>query len=286
MIQSLAIQGYFAQMRHFFSRQGFDVSTKVIYGADAKGNLDLLDQDLANKDMDRKGTTTRESVRSNPYTYLFWTKGTMENIVRRSARLRDGVDEQGSAHYKKVVSIKFPLVLAFISNKGNTIEDFEEAFAAEWQNLHNAQYSMKWAYPRESDTTQDDLWMNATIIQELGSSELVSYREGNLFAYSWTATLHLTFVSEFAEAILHRLKHVMVDLYTKQGIPLASIGDINTPTHEVGEVPDTGTGEAGPGFVRIPEHTPQDPPPVADYTAIDGTVVPDVPVIPHTRFDF
>jgi len=282
VIQSIAIQAYFAQMRHFFTRQGFDLGTRVIYGADAQGNIDLLDKDLANKDMPRKDETNRETVRSNPYTYLFWTKGSVENIVRRSAYIRDGINpETGTARFRKIVSIKFPLVLAFISNKGNTVEDFEEAFATEWQNLHNAPLSLKWAFPDESKTIKDDLWMNATVIQELGTSELVSYRPGDLFAYSWTATLHLNVAGEFAEKTLQHLKRVVVDLYSKTGIPLASIGSENSPTHKVGTVPDTGTGESGPGYVRIPENTPKDPPEVADYIAADGTVVEGVPKVAY-----
>lgn len=286
MIQTIAIQAYFAMMRNFFTRQGFDLGTRVIYGADAQGNLDLLDKDLANRKMDRKSETNRENVRSNPYTYLFWTKGKVENIIRRSAFIRDGIDPKtGAAHYRKVVSIKFPLILAFISNKGNTVEDFEEAFAAEWQNIHNAPISLKWAFPDESKTTGNDLWMNATVIQELGSSELVSYRPGDLFAYSWTAMLHLNVAGEFAEKTLRRLKHIVVDLYGKGGVPLASIGAENSPTHKVGTVPDTGTGEPGPGYVRIPENTPKDPPEVGEYITADGTKVEDVPKIAYFKKD-
>lgn len=292
MIQSIAIQAYFAQMRHFFTRQGFNLGTRVIYGGDAQGNLDLLDKDLANYNMPRKATTTRETVRSNPYTYLFWTKGTVENINRRSVRIRDGISPTGHPIFKKYVSVKFPLQLAYLSNKGNTIEDFEEAYAAEWQNIHNAPLSLKWAFPAEAaklkadGEVNPDLWMNATVIQNLGSSELVSYRLGNLFAYSWTAWIHLNFVSEFASVTLKRLKNIVVDLYNPEGIPLASIGAKNSPTFKVGEVPDTGTGEPGPGYVRIPENTPLDPPAVADYESAvigpDGKpiVVKDVPVIP------
>ena len=295
MIQTIAIQAYFAMMRNFFTRQGFDLGTRVIYGADAQGNLDLLDKDLANRKMDRKSETDRENVRSNPYTYLFWTKGKVENIIRRSAFIRDGIDPKtGAAHFRKVVSIKFPLILAFISNKGNTVEDFEEAFAAEWQNIHNAPISLKWAFPDESETIADDLWMNATVIQELGSSEMVSYKPGDLFAYSWIATIHLNVAGEFASKTIRRLKRIVVDLYDKKGIPLAAIGKENSPTHKEGIVPETlpdanlfppmedeSRPHEGPGFVRIPENTPKDPPEVADYIAADGTVVEDVPKVAY-----
>lgn len=286
MIQSIAIQAYFAQMRRFFTRQGFDLGTRVIYGADAQGNIDLLDKDLANKEMARKGETDRDDVRSNPYTYLFWTKGKVSNRIRRSARIRDGVvPETGAARFRKVVSINFPIILVFLSNKGNTVEDFEEAFAAEWQNVHNAPISLKWAFPDESSLTHNDLWMNVTVTQELGESELVSYRPGNLFAYSWVATLHLTVAGEFAEKQLQRLRRVVVDMYTEQGVPLASIGAKNSPTHRVDTVPDTGTGEPGPGYVRIPENTPKDPPEVGEYIAVDGTKVEDVPKVAYFEKD-
>lgn len=230
MIQSIAIQSYFAQMRHFFTRQGFDTSMSVIYGADAQGNLELLDKDLANKDMPRKQGTDRENVRSNPYTYLFWTKGELTNIIRRSARIRDGIDPTtGAARFKKFVSVKFPLNLAFISNKGDTVEDFEEAFAAEWQNVHTAPLSMKWAFPDESATIENDLNMNATVIQELGASELISYRTGNLFAYTWSVLIHLNIAGEFAEKTLARLKKIVVDLYNPNGVPLASMDSEGHP---------------------------------------------------------
>lgn len=285
MIQTIAIQSYFAQMRHFFTRQGFDTSMKVVYGADAQGNLDLLDKDLANKPMDRKQGSDRETVRKDPYTYLFWTKGPVENIIRRSARVRDGIDpETGAARFKKFVSVKFPLALAFISNKGNAVEDFEEAFAAEWQNIHNAPLSLKWAFPAESEQTQNDYWMNATVIQDLGTSELVSYRTGNLFAYTWSAMIHLNFVSEFAEQVVSRVKHVVVDLYNENGIPLASIGEKNKPTYEAGTVPDTGTGEPGEGYVPVPVNTPKEPPEMVIHTAADGTTV-EVPEIPYFEKD-
>lgn len=280
MIQSIAIQAYFAQMRHFFTRQGFDLGTRVVYGADAQGNLDLLDKDLATRKMARKSETDRENVRSNPYTYLFWTKGKLENIVRRSARIRDGIDpETGRMRFRKVVSVSFPLILVFLSNKGNTVEDFEEAFAAEWQNVHNAPISLKWAFPDESKYIKDDLWMNVTVTQELGKSELVSYRQGDLFAYDWIATLHLTVAGEFATRTIRRLKRIIVDLYDKNGVPLASIGAENTPTHKAQELPPP------PHYERIPDHTPKIPPEVGDYIAADGTKVEDVPKVAYFEKD-
>ena len=273
-------------MRRFFTRQGFDTSMQVIYGADSEGNLELLDQDLADKEMPRKRETGRDDVRSAPYTYLFWTKGSVANIVRRYARARDGLSEAQLQKFKKVVSIRFPLQLVFVSNKGNAVEDFEEAFAAEWQNLHNAPLSLKWAFPDESALAQSDMWMDATVIQELGSAELVSYREGNLFAYSWSADICLTVAGEFADIELLRLKSIVVDLYGRGGVPLASIGDANYPTHEPGTVPDTGTGEPGLGFVPVPGHEPKDPPETKTHTSVTGAEVPGVPVVPWFQKDY
>ena len=31
MMQSIAVMAYFERMRHFFTRQGFDASMKVVY---------------------------------------------------------------------------------------------------------------------------------------------------------------------------------------------------------------------------------------------------------------
>lgn len=217
-------------MRHFFTRQGFDTSMKVVFGADAQGNLDLLSNDLADKNMQRKAETNRENVRKNPYTYLFWVKGSTENIIRRSIRLRDGVvPETGAVRFRKVVSLRFPLTLTFISNKGNTVEDFEEAFAAEWQNVHNAPISLKWVFPDESETIKDDLDIQETVIQDLGTSEMVSYKAGNFFAYTWTATINLNIAGEFADYTMQRLKSVVVDLYSKEGVPLASMDSEGQP---------------------------------------------------------
>lgn len=226
MIQSIAIKAYFAQMRNFFTRQGFDQSMKVAYGADAEGPQRLLDQDIANKKMNRKSETDRETVREDPYSFLFWTRDSLKNIVRRSVRIADGKTPDGKLKFKKTVSASFGMGCVLVSNKAELIEDFSEAFAAEYQNLHNVPINLKFAYEdRETPSAggYNTAGLNATIIQELGSEELVSFRQGNLFSYSWNINMYLQFVSEFANWEMAPLRSIVVDLYNPNGVPLASM---------------------------------------------------------------
>ena len=226
MIQSIAIQAYFNQMRDFFTRQGFDRSMKVVYGADAEGPQRLLDQDIANKEMPRKSMTDRETVRSNPYTYLFWTRDSLKNLVRRPVNLQDGFGPDGSVRYKKTVSAEFGMGCVLVSNKMDLIEDFAEAFAAEYQNLHNVPVNLKFAYDDRNSVSAggfNTIGLSFTIIQDLGTEEPVSFRVGNLFSYSWNVRIFLNFVSEFADIRLSPLERVIVDLYNVNGVPLASM---------------------------------------------------------------
>lgn len=225
MIQSIAIQAYFDRMRSFFTRQGFDPSLKIVYGADAEGAQQLLDQDMANKDMDRKQQTDRGTVRSAPYSYIFWNRDSLQNIIRRPIRLRDGLNE-GKGHFKKTVAASFGMGCVLVSNKANLIEDFAEAFAAEYQNMHSVPINLKFAYNDRNPIIEggfDTNGLNITVIQNLGTEELVSYRNGNLFSYSWNLTLYLNVVSEFADVLASPLKKVVVDLYNPRGVPLASM---------------------------------------------------------------
>jgi len=292
MMQSIAIQAYFAQMRHFFTRQGFDGSMKVVYGADAEGPQRLLDQDMADKDMDRKRQTNRDTVRSGPYTYLFWTKDSLKNIIRRPVYLRDGIAESGAAKFKKTVSVEFGMGCVLISNKANLIEDFSEAFAAEYQNMHTVPINLKFGYNDRSGIleggfdTGDSLTngLHFTVINELGTEELISFRQGNLFSYSWNTTFKLNVLSEFADKQISKLKEVVVDLYNPQGVPLSSM-DLKTeyqfdPDIKYAEKKDiVGMAEKFPekdapglGAMEIKD---------GDYTAVDGTVVHAVPERPY-----
>lgn len=251
MMQSIAIQAYFSQMRHFFTRQGFDGSMKVVYGADAEGPQRLLDTDMANKDMDRKQGSDKDNVRQSPYTYLFWTRDSLKNIVRRSVNLRDNPDPSNPKHrFKKTVAASFGMSCVLVSNKANLIEDFSEAFAAEYQNLHNIPINVKWGY--DDHEGFNTLGLSATVIQELGTEELVSFRIGNLFSYGWNATIYLQLVSEFAKWETAPIQSVVVDLYNKNGIPLASMDFDGSPMWKT-------------------------------HTATDGTtvIVPAVPFVEH-----
>lgn len=225
MIQSIAIQAYFNRMRHFFTRQGFDTSTKVVYGADAEGPQKLLDQDMADKPMDRKQQSDRDTIRSLPYTYLFWTRDSLQNIVRRPFKVRDG-SAGGKDRYKKTVSASFGMGCVFVSNKANAIEDFSEAMASEYQNMHTVPINLKFAYDDRRPVSEggfDTVGLNMTVINELGTEENVSFRQGNVFSYSWNVELFLNFVSEFADIRLTPLKQVFVDLYNERGVPLSSM---------------------------------------------------------------
>lgn len=246
MIQSIAIQAYFDRMRHFLSRQGFDPTMKIAYGADAEGAQRLLDQDIADKDMDRKSQSNATTMRSKPYSYIFWNRDSLVNTVRRPVKLRDGITEDGRRHFKKTTSASFGMGCVLVSNKANLIEDFAEAFAAEYQNLHNIPINLKFAYDDRNPISAggfDTEGMSITVIQDLGTEELVSYRTGDLFSYSWNLKIYLTVVSEFADFVATPIRNVIVDLYNPQGVPLASMDFNGSPkwtTHTApsGEVLD------------------------------------------------
>lgn len=264
---SIAIQAYFDQMRKFFERQGFDPSTRVIYAADAEEIQKLLDTDIANKKMPRKGTEPKGSpsegpakdpVRNNPYTYLAWKRSSLENVIRRSMRMEDTIQIGGPRNFKKTVSAKFEMTCFYISNKANLIEDFEEAFAAEYQNMHTIPANLKFAYNNRNsaDAGGYDVGINMTVIQELGESEMVAARVGNLFTYTWHLTIYLPVVSEFAAFRASPLKTVIVDLYSPEGVPIASM-DMEGKAEWVQYVADDGTQVTVPKtpYVRIDRDT-------------------------------
>lgn len=237
MIQSIAIQAYFDQMRAFFTRQGFDPTTKVVYSADAEGPQKLLEQDIASKPQESSSGGVRDA-----YTYLFWTKDALKNINRRSYNLRDGVTSTGANQYKKTVAASFGMGCVLVSNKAVLIEDFSEAFAAEFQNVHGIPINLKFAYDTRTAVDAggfDTRGLHATIIQELGREELISFKVGNLFSYAWNVTIHLNFVSEFAAMKLVPLQSVVVDLYNTKGIPLVSMDMAGQPVLIEHEAPDS-----------------------------------------------
>ena len=280
MMTSIAIQAYFNRMRHFFTRQGFDGSMKVVYGADAEGPQRLLDQDLANKEMERKSQTDRETVRSKPYTYLFWTRDSLTNIARRPVKLRDGFTPDGKARFKKTITAEFGMGCVLVSNKATLIEDFAEAFATEYQNMHTIPINLKFGYDDRSPIGEggfDTPGLNFTAINEMipkDAEELISFRAGDLFSYSWNVRLLLNVVSEFADTKLAPLKRVVVDLYNQNGVPLSSM-DFSKPLQfdEDGNIigmAHNATEKDDPTIERVEILK-------GDYVADDGTVVHDVP---------
>lgn len=232
MMQSIAIRAYFDWMRKFFTRQGFDGTMKVVYSADAEGPQKLLNQDIVDKDTDRKQGSNRDTVRSDPYTYLFWTRDSLRNVIRRSVKLRDGVTNDGIGKFKKTVSASFGMGCVLVSNKANLIEDFSEAFASEYQNIHNVPINLKFGYDTRTGVMEGGFnteGLNITLIQELGTEELVSFQVGDLFSYSWDLTLYLNFVSEFAEWTSAPVERLVVDLYNPNGVPLSSMDMAGAP---------------------------------------------------------
>lgn len=219
MITSIAIQAYFTRMQELFKAQGFDPSMKIIYDSENAQSEEWLSDALAEKRMQRKGTTAKDTVRSSPFTCLFWTRSSLEPIVRQRQRLLDD-DGNGGIAGKSTVSASFKIACAFISNKAEAIEDLEEAFAAVFQNTYNMPLSLQYVY---NTSVVKDKTINFTYIQNLGESDLVHFKEGNLFAYSWSATVYMNYVSEFSWAGVFPVSKVVVDLYSPKGFPISSL---------------------------------------------------------------
>lgn len=259
MITSVAVQAYLARIAELFKEQGFDPSMNVIYDAEEAQTEEWISDELAGKHdadrkrMQRKGMTTKEDVRSKPFMALFWTRSSLEPIIRRPYRLIDSPDEgiTGPAG-KSTVNAKFRIACAFVSNKAEAVEDLEEAFAARFQSTYNVPVSLEFIY-NSAEKRPEEAKTNFTVIQNMGEADLVNYKEGNLFAYAWGAEIHMNCVSEFAWSRVFPVEKVVVDLYDPNGIPLASLD---------------ASGKA---------HT-------HDYTADTGEVVPDVPDEPLIAF--
>lgn len=219
MITSVAIQAYLTKIRALFKEQGFDDSMKVIYDAE-NGMADTwLSDELAEKRMPRKGMTTKEDVRSGPFMCLFWTRTSLTPVVRQRYRLLDSSDEGGPTG-KSTVSASFRIACAFVSNKAEAVEDLEEAFAAVFQNTYNMPLSLQYIYNSEF---VKDKTINFTFIQNMGEADLVNFKEGNLFAYAWSATIYMNYVSEFASSRVYPVEKVVVDLYGPGGFPISSL---------------------------------------------------------------
>lgn len=245
MITSIAVQAYLTKIRALFKEQGFDDSMKVIYDSENASADTWLADELAEKKMDRKGMTTKEDVRSKPFMCLFWTRSSLEPIVRQRYRLLDTPSEGGPAG-RSTVSASFRIACCFVSNKAEAVEDLEEAFAAVFQNTYNMKIttpkkdesgmisqvsSLQYVY--NSEYVKDKI-VNFTYIQNLGEADLVHYKDGNLFAYTWSATIYMNYVSEFAWSRVYPVEKLVIDLYDPKGFPISSLDEFGravTKTH-------------------------------------------------------
>lgn len=238
MITSVAIQAYLSKIRELFRGQGFDDSMNVVYDSENASKDDWLSDEIADRQMSRKGMTTRDDVRSGPFTCLFWTRTSLEPIVRQRYRLLDTPDNpQSGPSGKSTVSASFKIACAFVSNKAECVEDLEEAFASVFQNTYNMPLSLEYVYNSEFVKNKT---INFTFIQNMGEADLVSYKDGNLFAYAWSATIYMNYVSEFAWSRVYPVEKVIVDLYGPHGFPISSL---DTFGHAVTKIHTAITGE-------------------------------------------
>lgn len=261
MIISVAVQAYLARIGELLKEQGFDDSMSVIYDAEQAQTDDWISDELAGKHMKRKQMTTKDDVRKEPFMALFWTRSSLEPIIRHPWRLLDTRDDGVDGRWgKSTVNGKFRIACAFVSNKANTVEDLEEAFAARFQSTYNVPLSLEFIY-NAAGARPEDAKINFTMIQNMGGSDLLNYKEGNLFSYAWSADIYMNYVSEFAWSQVFPVEKVLVDLYDPNGIPLSSLdasGQWHTHTHmyenEKGEM-------------------------------VEGPTVPDEPLVAFTRAD-
>ena len=234
MIISVAVQAYLARIGELLKEQGFDPSMSVIYDAEQAQTDDWISDELAGKHMERKQMTTKEDVRKKSFMALFWTRSSLEPIIRHPWRLLDTRDDGVDGRWgKSTVNGKFRIACAFVSNKANTVEDLEEAFAARFQSTYNVPLSLEFIY-NAAGARPGDAEINFTMIQNMGESNLLNYKEGNLFSYAWSAEIYLNYVSEFAWSQVFPVEKVLVDLYDPKGIPLASLdayGKAHTHTY-------------------------------------------------------
>ena len=228
MITSVAVQAYLTRICELFRAQGFDESMPVVYDAETGSADAWLSDNLADAVMKRKRMSTKDTIRSGPFMVLFWTRSSLEPIVRQRYRLLDSPDTPGTGLAgKSTVSASFRIACSFVSNKAEAVEDLEEAFAAVFQNSYNIPLSLRYIYNSEA---VKDKTTNFTVIQNLGENNLVNFKEGNLFSYTWGATIYMNYVSEFAWSKVYPVEKVVVDLYGPNGVPISSL---NTMGHAV-----------------------------------------------------
>lgn len=307
MITSVAVQAYLTRIGNLLMGQGFkgifrdpsvsEASLKnmrVVYDAEEAMTEEWLSDELASTKMPRKGTTTKADVRSAPFMALFWKRSPLEPIVRQRYRVMDtpGESAGGGLYGKSTVSASFTIACVFVSNKAEAVEDLEEAFAAVFQNTYNMPLatpkkdehgnvtqvsSLQYIY--NSEDVKDKI-INFTYIQNMGESDLVTFKEGNLFAYSWSAKIFMNYVSEFAWSRVFPVEKVVVDLYNPKGIPLGSLDAAGTArthayTADSGEVVPEVPDEPLIAFTRA---EPRDYVPfaiVAPYSGTPGKITPE-----------
>lgn len=293
MITSVAVQAYLTRIGNLLMGQGFkgifrDPSVseavlknmRVVYDSEEAMSEEWLSDELASAKMSRKGTTTKDDVRSGPFMALFWKRSPLEPIVRQRYRVLDTLDDPTveGLYGKSTVSASFTIACVFVSNKAETIEDFEEAFAAVFQNTYNMPLTLQYIYNTEDAEKKAPI--NFTYIQNMGESDLVNFKDGNLFAYSWSAKIYMNYVSEFAWSRVFPVEKVVIDLYDPKGIPLASLDaagiahthDYKADTGEV--VPDV-PDEPLMAFTRAEPHDYVPFAITAPYTGIPGKITPE-----------
>lgn len=266
MITSVAVKAYLTRIGQLLMGQGFtgifrDPSVsentlknmRVVYDSEDAMTEEWLSDELASTKMKRKGTTTKDDVRSGPFMALFWKRSSLEPIVRQRYHVLDTPEGQsaGGLYGRSTVSASFTIACVFVSNKAEAIEDLEEAFAAVFQNTYNMPLSLQYIYNTEDAAKKVPI--NFTFIQNMGEADEVNFKEGNLFAYSWSAKIFMNYVSEFAWTRVFPVEKVVVDLYGPNGIALGSLD------------------AAGIAHTH-------------DYTADTGEVVPKVPDEPLVAF--
>ena len=234
MIISVAVQAYLTRIGELLKEQGFDPSMSVIYDAEQAQTDAWISDELAGKHMKRKQMATKDDVRKEPFMALFWTRSSLEPIIRHPWRLLDTRDDGVDGRWgKSTVNGKFRIACAFVSNKANTVEDLEEAFAARFQSTYNVPLSLEFIY-NAAGARPEGAKINFTMIQNMGEANLLNYKEGNLFSYAWSADIYMNYVSEFAWSQVFPVEKVLVDLYDLKGIPLASLdsyGKAHTHPH-------------------------------------------------------
>lgn len=290
MITSVAVQAYLTSIGNLLMGQGFNgifhdpsvseavlKNMRVVYDSEEEMTETWLADELASAKMSRKGTTTKEDVRSGPFMALFWKRSSLAPIVRQRYRVLDTLDDPTveGLYGKSTVSASFTIACVFVSNKAEAIEDLEEAFAAVFQNTYNMPLSLQYIY--NTVDAEKKAPINFTYIQNMGESDLVSFKEGNLFSYSWSAKIFMNYVSEFAWSRVFPLEKIIIDLYDPKGIPLSSLDaagiahthDYKTDTGEViPDVPD----EPLMAFTRMEPHDYVPFAITAPYSGIPGKI--------------